>query len=286
MRTAVEALHAFTACDGPALVIGAGDLGVSEPGLGDVPLALAATLGEREAEGEAVRVVVLRLVRRDDSTWARVALEWLAERGRRVVLRTAVVMSKSLQDAARRWGCTIMLEVAHRRPELQAALLGPGADATASLLLHAQHLRRIGLEVAVVIAPILPVVHEDRDDIVALMKHIVAADIRDAHLTVGRLTRARWEALQRVLPRRLAVSLLRAFGLDATAPDPLAGVPRAGVRLVPLAMAALYQTVRLEARSEGLRIDHCGCPAQCHLDPQLVPDYVPLLTPDLFADAG
>lgn len=284
MHALVEPLHAFTACDGAALVLGRGVR--TDGDLGDLPLALAATLGEREAEGEAVRVVVLRLVRRDDSEWARIALEWLAERGRRVVVRTAVVMSRELEDAARRWGSTILLELAHRRPELQTALLGPGADAAASLLLHAQHLRRVGIEVAVQIAPVLPVVHEDRDDTVALMRHVVAADIRDAHITVGRLTAPRWRALAANLPRRLSTSLLRAFDLDATAPEPFADVPLTGRRLVPLAMASLFHTIRLEATGVGLRVDHCGCPAQCHLDPQLVPDYVPLLTPDLFADAG
>ena len=121
MHAVIEPLHAFTACDGPALVVGRGAAAFNDPV--DVPLALATTLGEREAEGEAIRVVVLRLVRRDDTAWARTALEWLAERGRRVLLRTSVVMSRDLEEAARRWGCTILLELAHRRPALQAALL-------------------------------------------------------------------------------------------------------------------------------------------------------------------
>lgn len=284
MHAVIEPLHAFTACDGPALVVGRGTGAVND--IVDVPLALATTLGEREAEGEAIRVVVLRLVRRDDAAWARTALEWLAERGRRVLLRTSVVMSRELEEAARRWGCTILLELAHRRPALQNALLSDSADAAASLLLHAQHLRRVGLEVAVNITPILPVIHEDRDDTVALMKHVAAADIRDAHLTVGRLTPARYDALKAVLPHSQLLSLLRAFDLDAASENPMAKVPASGRRLPSLPMAALYHSVRMEAESVGLRIDHCGCPAQCHLDPQLVPDYVPLLTPDLFADAG
>ncbi|MBL4686022.1 MAG: hypothetical protein JKY37_15620 [Nannocystaceae bacterium] len=284
MRAVIEPFHAFTACGGTALVVGRGSSAVR--GFGDVHMALAAILGAREADGDAVRVVVLRIARRDDAAWAREALDWLAERGRRVVLRTAVVLSRELQAAARRWGCTILLELAHRRPKLSAALLGATTEPAAALLLHAQLLRRVGLEVAVHLAPLLPVVHEDRDETVALLRHIAAADIRDIHLTVGRLTRPRWESLRAVLPRRLGTSMLRTFGLDAGAPDPFADVPLTGQRLVPLAMASLYHAIRLEAQSEGLRIDHCGCPAQCHLDPQVTPDYVPLLTPDLFADAG
>lgn len=283
MHAFIEPLHAFTACDGPALVLGRGTRVVGE---GDVSLALAATLGAREADGEAVRVVVLRVACRDDASWACRAVEWLAERGRRVVLRTSVVLSRELEAVAGRWGCTILLEIAHRRPEINGALLGRSADAAAHLLLHAQHLRRVGLEVAVHLAPMLPVVHEGRDDAVALLRHIAAADIRDAHLAVGRLTAARAEALGRVLPSGRATSLLRAYGLDATADEPFGGVPAAGKRLPSLAMASLYHAVRMDAEAEGVRIDHCGCAAQCHLDPQLVPEYVALLTPDLFADAG
>ena len=127
---------------------------------------------------------------------------------------------------------------------------------------------------------------EGETETLALMKHVVAADIRDAHVTVGRLTPVRYGALKEVLPNRQRLALLRAFDLDAASENPLAEVPASGRRLPSLPMAALYHSVRMEAESVGLRIDHCGCPAQCHLDPQLVPDYVPLLTPDLFADAG
>jgi len=284
MSALVQPLYAFTSCDGPALVIGRGDTTARSPA--DLPLALAATLGAREADGVQNRVVVLRVTRRDDAEWARTALEWLAERGRRVVLRTAVVLSKGVEDSVRRWGTTVLLELAHRRPELQSALLGSSADSAATLLLHAQHLRRVGIEVGVHFAPLLPVIHEGRTDTLALLRHVAAADIRDAHLTVGRLTQSRFKAISEVTPKPRAISLLRAYGLDATQAQPFARVPLAGQRLVPLAMAALYHSVRLEAQGEGLRIDHCGCAAQCHLDPQLTPEFVPLLTPQLFADAG
>lgn len=281
MGSGFRALHAFDACHGLAVVVGRGLARV--PGDDDdVGLALGATLGEREARGAPARSVVLRLTERDDAAWARPAVEWLAERGRRVLVRSSVVLGRELVQSIRRWGVTVVLELAHPRPSHQQALVGPTAEPVAGLLLHAQHLRSLDIEVAVHLGPLFPVVHDQANEITALARHIAAADIRDVHLAVGRLTPARGRALARVLARGQAGAMLRAFGLDPRDEDPWAGLPAAGARLSPLAAATLRHGVRRLVESAGLRIDHCGCPAQCHLDPELTPRFVPLLTSDLF----
>ena len=285
MAAGVEFLHAFPACSGRAAVLGPGHAVAPEA----VPLSLAGALGEREAgpSGEPTRVVVLRLSTRDDAAWAAAAMEWLETHGRRVLVRTPVLLSEELIEVARRWGSTILLELAHVRPAMQAALAGPSAEPVSALLLHAQHLRRAGLEVAAVLAPLLPVIHDRDRDLVALLRHIVAADVRDAHLSVGRLGPGRLAALEPLLGRGERTALLRAFGLDPTADSPWPdGAGESFARLSPVAAASLYHAVRRSAESEGLRVDACGCAAQCHLDPELTPAFVALQTSDLFADAG
>lgn len=281
MGSGFRALHAFDTCHGLAVVVGRGKAQIPG-GDEDVGLALGATLGEREARGAPARSVVLRLTERDDAAWARAAVEWLAERGRRVLVRSSVVLGRELVQSIRRWGVTVVLELAHPRPSMQQALVGPTAEPAAALLLHAQHLRSLDIEVAVHMGPLLPVVHDQGAELTALARHIAAADIRDVHLAVGRLTPARGRALARVLPRGQASAMLRAFGLDPREEDPWARLPAAGARLSPLAAATLRHGVRRFVESAGLRIDHCGCPAQCHLDPELTPGFVPLLTSDLF----
>jgi hypothetical protein len=282
MGSGFRCIHAFDACHGLAVVVGRGP--TRAPGDDeDVGLALGAALGEREARGEPARTVVLRLTARDDATWARPAVEWLAERGRRVLVRSCVVLGRELVQSVRRWGVTTMLELAHPRPAHQRALVGPTVEPAAALLLHAQHLRSLDIEVAAHLGPLLPVVHDqERGDVVALARHIAAADIRDVHLAVGRLTAARGRALAEVLATGQAGALLRAFGLDPRDDDPWSRLPDGGVALSPLAAATLRHGVRRIVEQAGLRIDHCGCPAQCHLDPELTPRFVPLLTSDLF----
>ena len=151
MPTPLHSTAAFPACDGLALVVarGAGQGRGGPDDALDIGLELAGTIGEREAGGDQVRVVVLRMGRREESAWVREAMQWLAERGRRVLVRTSVRLSRDLEQIARRYGATIMLELAHSKPAVQTALLGGDAEPAAALLLHAQHLRRIGLEVAV-----------------------------------------------------------------------------------------------------------------------------------------
>ncbi|MCX4246921.1 hypothetical protein [Paraliomyxa miuraensis] len=281
MSSGFTCVHAFRACHGLAVVVGRGS--ARAPGDDeDVGLALGATLGEREARGEPARTVVLRLTNRDDAAWARPAVEWLAERGRRVLVRSGVVLGRELVQSVRRWGVTAVLELAHPRPAHQRALVGPTAEPAAALLLHAQHLRSLDIEVAVHMGPLMPVVHDQHLEIVGLARHIAAADIRDVHLAVGRLTPARGRALAEVLVHGQAGALLRAFGIGPWTDDPWATLPKNGARLSGLAAATLRHGVRRHVEQAGLRVDHCGCPAQCHLDPELTPRFVPLLTSDLF----
>lgn len=281
MSTGFRCVHAFDACHGLAVVIARGPHRAPDDD-DDVGLALGAALGEREAKGEPARIVVLRLTERDDAQWARPAVEWLAERGRRVVVRSCVALGRDLIQSVRRWGATVLLELAHPRASHQRALVGPTAEPASALLLHAQHLRSLDIEVAAHFGPLLPVVHDQVGDVLALVRHIAAADIRDVHLAVGRLTPARGRALARVLARGQAGALLRAFGRDPLLDEPWASLPAGGARLPALAAATLRHGVRRHVEGAGLRIDHCGCPAQCHLDPELTPGFVPLLTSDLF----
>jgi hypothetical protein len=275
----VDIHHSFVACNGQALVL------VASTSPGDVALRLAAALGEREADAEPIRTVVLRLRKRDDSAWAEAALEWLAAHGRRALVRTRVPLSSGVVEVARRLGTTVLLELGHAEPARQVALVGEGAATVSSLLLHAQYLRESGLEVAAELGPLMPVVHERDHDVVTLVRHVAAADIRDAHLSVGRLSAARYTALTGCLSSAEARALLLAYNVDPRLDDPTSALVRPR-RLPAVAHAALYHRVRRFADDAGLRIDGCGCPAQCHLDPELTRAYVPILAGDLFADAS
>lgn len=267
------ALGEFRSCSGRAVVFA----GEARQGAGVPELALASALVEREATGDPVRVVVLRVAGREQD-WVAPAIAWLVAHGRRPLVRTAVALTRPVIAAARRHGATVLLELAHSQPAAQAALLGPHAESTAALLLHAQHLRACELEVAVWMGPLLPAVADDRA-LEALMRHIVAADLVDAHPVLGRLGAARLEALSRVLPWPQVATMARAFGIDPAQPQTL---PAAGVHLSPMADGALRHAVRRIAAPLGLRLDRCGCPAQCHLDPEQRAAYVPLGTPELF----
>jgi hypothetical protein len=64
-------------------------------------------------------------------------------------------MPKALVLATRDHGATVVLEMAHHKLEIQRALLGEDADAAPALLLQAQHLRRLGVGVAVQLGPLV-----------------------------------------------------------------------------------------------------------------------------------
>jgi hypothetical protein len=251
---------------------------------GDVGLMLASILGEDEASGVGpVPTVVLRVPTRDDASWAAPALSWLSERGRRVLVRTSVRMPKPLVDAAHHWGAAAMLELAHPRPSLQAALLGAAAEPTSALLLHAQHLRSRDIEVIANLGPLFPTLHDRSGAAASLMQHVVAADIRDAHLSLGRLGPGRLEALGQILPWADVLALARAFELPISSERAWPVIGASSIRLAPRAALAFREAMRRAAESCGLRIDHCGCLAHCHLDPERVPECVSLQTSELFA---
>jgi hypothetical protein len=284
MASGLHPIQAFPACSGPAVVLGRRQ-GDPAPIGGD--LALATVVAELDAAGPAPRVIVLRTADRGDAEWVEHAVGWLAARGRRPIVRTAVPLPRGLVDAVRRAGATVLLEIAHPEPAMQRALLTPlslgsGAESAASLLFFAQHLRACDIEIAAVIGPLLPAVHDERV-LEAMMQHIAAADLVDVHVTVGRLSAARFAALAeaveaRELPWPTLAAAARAFGVDPSAPE----LGDAGVRLpAPLNLALRRAAERL-ADHVGLRIDACGCAAQCQLDPEERPPFVSVLTSDLF----
>jgi hypothetical protein len=260
-------------CSGRAVTFA----GETVPGAGVPELALASLLAEREATGEPVRVVMLRLGERDQA-WVPPTVSWLASRGRRVVLRAATTLTRPTIASARRHGATVALELAHPVGAVQQALLGPHAEPMSVLLLHAQHLRACDLEVAAWLGPLLPSVADDRT-LTTMAQHVAAADLVDAHAVIGRLGPSRLEALTRVLPWPQVAAMARAYGIDPSQPSAL---PANGVWLSPMADAALRHAIRREAEAHGLRLDHCGCAAQCHLDGEQRSAFVTLGTPELF----
>lgn len=276
----IQVIGSHVACSGPALVVSL------TAGPGSLRLRLAAALGERESGGERVATVALRLGRRDDAESAAEALQWLADHGRRGILRTRVPLGEAVVDVARKLGTTVMLELAHPDAGRQIALTGPGAATVSSLLLHAQYLREVGLEVGGQLGPLMPVVHDDDHDVKMLVRHAAAADLRDVHIGVGRLCRPRYDALAEVLPSAQRRALLVAYGVDPLRFDEEPEVLTRVRRLPPVPHASLYHRVRRLAEDAGLRVDRCGCPAQCHLDPETARAYVPVASGDLFADAG
>lgn len=277
---ALSVLQAFRTCGGRGLVLGRAPTDVTPTvSVGEVELALASRLGEREASGEQADTVVLRLHSRDDAGWIGVAMPWLIERGRRVVLRTPAVLPRSLAAAARDRGVTVFLEIASSDANVQRALHGRGADPVPSLLLHAQHLRTLGVEPSAFIGPLLPVLHDRPAHIEPLLRHVAAADLRDARLSVGRLVPSRLRALEDALPWAQVAAIARAFGATSEGESLL---PAQGARLDRHTEHTLHDTVRRVAEDVGLRIDHCGCPAHCHLARPKPHPYRPLLTPDLF----
>ena len=282
MTASVHRLSELATCAGRGLVLGA----AVQDGAGAVDLALASIGGEAEAEAGAgpISSVTLRVTDRQGGAWIADAVRWVAGHGRRTILRTTVPLPREAISELRRHGVTVMLEIAHLDAAMGAALLGPGSASAASLLQHAQHLRANDLEVGVWLGPLMPAISDERA-ITALVRHIVAADLRDAHPVLGRLTPTRLRGLIDAAPWPVVATAARAYGIDPEQPEAL---PAGGVHLSPMADAALRHALRRAADAAGLRLDHCGCSAQCHLDPEQRPALVPLAPRDLFdrLDAG
>lgn len=277
MSTGFQTLNVTSSCTGLHVLLGsrAGSeqFGYGEPG-GRPEFALATLIGEHEAGGEAVTTVTLRLARSEDAFRALAALRWLAAHGRRAIVRTARVMPKALVLACRDHGATVVLEMAHHKLEIQRALLGEDADAAPALLLQAQHLRRLGVGVAVQLSPMVAGLHDRPGQIDPLVRHIAAADIHDVHLSVGRLTPATAERLIAVLGVEAGFEVSRRYAATSST---------GSWRLSARAAEGLREAVRTVVLAQGLVIDGCGCNHHCHLDVAERRAYVAVQGPELFA---
>ncbi len=279
MPATLRALHRFEACTGEAVVVGAAVGAPPLAAVGDPALELRALLSVEEGRsGRVVDAVVVRIAGTEDGPWAAEALSWVADHGRRAVLRTPAVLPRDLVACVRRVGATVQLEAAGPDPVLGRALLGPSASPLSSLLLQAQHLAALGIPTAAVAGPLVGGLHDDAR-LRSLCSHVAGANLTDVHVTVGRMSRHRFEALRAVLPADAARRVARAYGFD-----PATGPGDVPVRLPPAAHVALHMKARLAAEGYGLSVDACGCPLVCRHDGPRVP--VPLAEPELFESAG
>ena len=111
-----------SACDGDHLAI----WGLA--GQAQIDAVLTALLAEREVRGSRVPVVSLLMRSREDGEWIERAITWLSARGRRVIVRTRVVMPRAVVSALAQahrgqTGAIVELELAHHKPAIQRALL-------------------------------------------------------------------------------------------------------------------------------------------------------------------
>lgn len=238
-------------------------------GLPDRPeAALSELLVMREQRGVRVPVVTLLVRDRHDADVIPPALAWLSSRGRRVIVRTRLVLPKpvvqALAEANEQQGNVVVeLELAHHKPVLQRALLGPQADTAAALLLQAQHLETRGLPVVARLAPMLPGIHDQaglghKPGIESLLRNVEAADLRRVVLEVGELEPQQLTALIRAKRELAASDLLelgKAFGVDAMV---ILGASQpegeASLRLKPRRAAALIATLEQWVRAIGLEL--------------------------------
>jgi hypothetical protein len=257
------------ACDGVHLAV---------RGLPDRPeSALAELLAGREYRGERVPVVTLLVRDRHDAEVIPPALAWLASRGRRVVVRTRVVLPKAIVGVlaeAHEQGAAVVveLELAHHKPVVQRALLGPQADAASALLLQAQHLETLGLPVVARLGPLLPGIHDQagpgqKVGLEPLLRNVEAADIRRVALEVGELEPQQIAALVRAVRELSTAGLLelgKAFGIDPMIMLGAMPVESDEIhRLKPRRAAALVVGLEPMVRACGLELPACGCRTHC-----------------------
>jgi len=283
MSSGFQTLQVLSSCTGLHVILG-GRASAPVPSASP-ELALAGLLGEFEARGERVTVVTLRLVRREDAAWAEPALRWLTAHGRRVILRSPATLARSLVLRAKDCGAAVVFEIAHQKLEIQRAMFGADADSAPSLLLQAQYLRRLGVPVSIHLGPLLAGLHDRPGQFEPLLRHIAAAGLRDLHLSIGRLTRARLEALTPVLDDETVAALIRRYGVDPAESSREATRTSTGWRLTALAHDALLEGLRGVAAAQAMRIDACGCQAHCHLD-ERTREVVAVQGPGLFAALG
>lgn len=241
---------------------------------------LASLLSEYEAKNTQVTNVTLCVKSAEDATWVEPALHWLSFHQRAVLLRSSVVIPRSLMEPISASQAVVVFESAHHRLELQRALLGPGADGAAAMLLQAQHLSQRKIAVAINLGPLLPAIHDRPEQMRPLLQHIAAAAIEDVHLSFGRLTPARLQALAQVLSREKLQDLQRVFSVDQGSVETTSG----SWRLSRIAHYAFFEHMKALVHEHGLRMDHCGCAAFCHLQKTIRRSELPSFQAELFAE--
>lgn len=290
--------HAKTlepACDGDHVAI----WGLA--GQTQLDLVLAGVLAEREMRGSRVPVVSLLMRGREDAEWIERAIAWLSLRGRRVIVRTRVVMPRSLVAALTEvqrgeQAPVVELELAHHKPIIQRALLGEQADPVAALLLQAQHLETLGIPVVARLAPLLPGVHDQANQFTPLLNNLIGADVRHVVLEVGHLHSAALRnlvAAQRELSVAGLLELARAYAVDPMVV--LGGAELQDDQLVhklkPRRAQVFAHGLEQIAREQGLQLPSCGCRAHCELTRKRAANdyatgYESVMGRELFANFG
>lgn len=292
--------HAKTlgrACDGEHLAI----WGLC--GQQQLDVVLSELLAERELRGSRVPVVSLLMRQREDAEWIERAITWLSLRGRRVIVRTRVVMPRSvvstLAEAQRRGGQVVVeLEVAHHKPAIQRALLGDQADTVAGLLLQAQHLETLEIPVVARLAPLMPGIHDQANGFTPLLRNLVGADLRNVILEVGHLHPAQLRKLvaaQRELSVASLLELARAYAVDPMLVLGGAKIEDDGPahKLKPRRAQVFAHGLEQVAREHdhgALALPSCGCRSHCELNERARNDYAngyeSVMGRDLFAGHG
>lgn len=267
------------ACDGQHLAI----WGLA--GQEQLDVVLSELLAERESRGSRVPVVTLLMRGREDGEWIEHALTWLSLRGRRVIVRTRVVMPKALVTSLARArqtgpGVVVELELAHHKAVIQKALLGEQADTAAALLLQAQHLETLEIPVVARLAPLMPGIHDQANGFMPLVRNVEAADVRRVMLAAGHLHPQQLDNLagcQRELSVAGLLELARAYAVDAMSllggPSMTGGASpkRADSSDAPVhklkprrAQVFVHALERIVADA-GLELPECGCQSHCEL---------------------
>lgn len=260
------------ACDGEHLAI----WGLA--GQEQLDVVLSELLAERESRGSRVPVVTLLMRAREDAEWIEHALTWLSLRGRRVIVRTRVVMPKALVTSLARArqtgpGVVVELELAHHKAVIQKALLGDHADTAAALLLQAQHLETLEIPVVARLAPLMPGIHDQPNGFMPLVRNVEAADVRRVMLAAGHLHPQQLNNLagcQRELSVAGLLELARAYAVDAMLV--LGGGPQLAVpsdapvhKLKPRRAQVFVHALARIVDDAGLELPACGCASHCEL---------------------
>jgi hypothetical protein len=241
---------------------------------------LSELLAERESRGSRVPVVSLLMRSREDASWVAHAVTWLSLRGRRVVVRTRVVMPKRVVTAMAEAlplgaGVVVELEVAHHKPEVQRALLGDQADPAVALLLQAQHLETLEIPVVARLGPVMPGIHDQPGGFMPMVRNVEAADVRRVVVVVGQLHTQQIRNLvdcQRELTVAGLLELGRAYAVDAmillgSVPAPAPGSDHGGAvhKLKPRRAQVFAHSLERIVGELGLELPACGCRSHCDL---------------------